>query len=150
MHTDTMVNPRACVRVCVCRGSRGWGGFGRQAAGDGWLVCVSCRQTADRPARGILQGVWNSHSLSVWPAAKRKRLCVCAQVLEPCARTHTQRRRERRREVVLLPLPLASNLWDILQPVPTLRLYNATTVESTNEEGERESGGGGGGGEIKN
>lgn len=59
----------------------GGGALGRQQEMDGW--CVSCRQTADRPARGILQGVWNSHSLSVWPAAKHERVCVCAR-----ARTH--------------------------------------------------------------
>lgn len=47
---------------------------------DGW--CVSCRQTADRPARGILLGVWNSHSLSVCPAAKHK--CV---YVHACAHT---------------------------------------------------------------
>ena len=45
--------------------------------------CVSCRQTADRPARGILQGVWNSHSLSVCPAAQN---CV---YMYKCTHTHT-------------------------------------------------------------
>lgn len=93
-----------CVGVCVVKGVEG----ARQQEMDGW--CVSCRQTADRPARGILQGVWNSHSLSVYPAAKHKRVYVYA-------RTHTHAHK-----VVLLPLPLASNLWDILQPFPPLPL----------------------------
>lgn len=63
------------LAVCV-RGER----RGQQQEMDGW--CVSCRQTADRPARGILQGVWNSHSLSVCPAAKHK--CV---YVHACAHT---------------------------------------------------------------
>lgn len=70
-----MVN--LCVCVCAVRGVEG----ARQQEMDGW--CVSCRQTADRPARGILQGVWNSHSLSVCPAAKHKRVYV-----HVCAHTH--------------------------------------------------------------
>lgn len=70
--------------MCVVRGAEG----ARQREMDDW--CVSCRQTADRPARGILQGVWNSHSLSVCPAAKTVYIYVEVHG-RACSHTHTQK-----------------------------------------------------------